>query len=526
MPLGYLSLVLHAHLPFVRHPEHEDFLEERWLFEAISETYIPLLEVLEGLARDRVRCRLTISLTPTLLAMLSDPLLCARYLRYLDRLVELGEKEERRTRSTPPFHRLAEMYLARLYRARAVFLHEWQQDLVGAFRFFQESGLVEIIASAATHGYLPLLAVNPTAVRAQIEVGVAEYRRFFGRDPRGFWLPECAYDEGLDILLARCGVRYFFLETHGIVHAEPRPVYGVYAPVACDSGVAAFGRDPDSSKQVWSARGGYPGDPWYREFYRDIGFDLDHDYVRPALPPTGQRVYTGLKYYRITGKGPHKEPYDPDAARQRAQEHAADFAAARRRQVSWLASNMNRPPLVVAPYDAELFGHWWFEGPQWLDFLVRRLATGEDGLRLVTPSDYLELHPTLQLANPATSSWGWKGYHEVWLCGRNDWIYRHLHAAADRIVMLARRMPTADELTRRALTQAARELLLAQASDWAFIMSRETAVDYAVRRTKDHLLRFARLCSQVEAADVDAQGLRALEAADNIFPAFDYRVYL
>src|SRR5881628_2414858 len=315
MSQASLAFVLHAHLPFVRHPAHEDFLEERWLAEAITETYIPLLEVLGALERDRVPTRLTLSLSPPLLAMLADHLLRTRYLRHLDRLVELAEKEERRTRTDERFHGVAEMYLARFCRARTIFLEEWGGDLIAAFRSYQERGLLEIITCAATHGFLPLLAVTPGAVRAQIEAA-----------------------------LARAGVRYFFVDTHGIAHATPRPVYGVYAPIACDSGVAAFGRDPDSSKQVWSAEEGYPGDFWYRDFYRDIGFDLDYDYVRPYLPPTGQRIHTGLKYHRITGKTDHKEPYEPDRARERAESHAAHFVEARTRQVEWLARSMDRPP--------------------------------------------------------------------------------------------------------------------------------------------------------------------------------------
>ena len=525
MARGTLALVLHAHLPFVRHPEHEDFLEERWFYEAVTETYVPLLEVLEVLERDRVPCRLTISLSPTLLGMLADRLLRARYLRHLDRLVELAEKEERRTRGDGPFHRTAELYLARFYRVRAIFLDEWQQDLVAAFRTYQEHGLIDVITCAATHGFLPLLAVNPAAVRAQVEVAAAEYRRFFGRSAEGFWLPECAYEPGLDAELARAGFRYFFVDTHGIAHASPRPVYGVYAPIACDSGVAAFGRDPDSSKQVWSAEEGYPGDFWYRDFYRDIGFDLDYEYVRPYLPPTGQRIHTGLKYHRITGKTDQKEPYDPERARVRAQAHAEHFVDTRIGQVDWLARHMERPPIIVCPYDAELFGHWWFEGPLWLGLVLRRLA-GTPDLEAVTPGDDLTRHPTLQRATPAASTWGWKGYNEVWLSGQNDWIYRHLHASADRLHALCRRYPSADERTRRALSQALRELLLGQASDWAFMMSRDTTVEYAVRRTKDHLLRCQRLCAEVEQGAIDELRLAALEDTDNLFPALDYRVLL
>jgi len=524
MAAGSLILVLHAHLPFVRHPAHDDFLEERWLAEAITETYIPLLEMLGSLERDRVPARLTISLSPTLLAMLSDRLLRARYLRHLDRLVELAEKEERRTRADGRFHRLAEMYLTRFIRARTLFLDEWQQDLPGAFRAYQEAGLVELITCGATHGFLPLLGVTPAAVRAQLEVAVGEFRRFFGRDPAGFWLPECAYEPGLDAELARLGIRYFFLDTHGITHATPRPVYGVYAPIASDSGVAAFGRDPDSSKQVWSADEGYPGDFYYRDFYRDVGFDLDYDYVRPYLPPTGQRIHVGLKYHRITGKTDHKEPYEPDRARERVESHAAHFVAARLGQMDWLARSMDRPPAIVCPYDAELFGHWWFEGPLWLEAVLRRLAVTPT-LRAATASDDLTRHPTLQRATPSASTWGYKGYNEVWLAGQNDWIYRHLHATGERLHALCRRYPSADERIRRALTQALRELLLAQASDWAFMMSRETTVEYAVQRTKDHVLRCQELCAQVERGGVDDLRLVALEDTDNLFPALDYRVF-
>ena len=525
MPQASLAFVLHAHLPFVRHPAHEDFLEERWLAEAITETYIPLLEMLGALERDRVPARLTLSLSPPLLAMLADHLLRTRYLRHLDRLVELAEKEERRTRADERFHRVAEMYLARFCRARTIFLEDWGQDLIAAFRSYQERGLLEIITCAATHGFLPLLAVTPGAVRAQVEVAVAEHRRFFARSPEGFWLPECAYEPGLDAELARVGVRYFFVDTHGIAHATPRPVYGVYAPIACDSGVAAFGRDPDSSKQVWSAEEGYPGDFWYRDFYRDIGFDLDYDYVRPYLPPTGQRILTGLKYHRITGKTDVKAPYEPERARERLEAHAAHFVAGRVHQAAWLARAMDRPPIIVCPYDAELFGHWWFEGPWWLEAVLRRLAVTPE-LRAGTPGDDLARHPTVQRATPAASTWGWKGYNEVWLAGENDWLYRHLHATADRLHALCRSYPSADERTRRALTQALRELFLAQASDWAFMMSRATTVEYAVRRSLDHLLRCQELCAQVERGAVDDLRLAALEDTDNLFPTLDYRVFV
>lgn len=525
MAHGFLSLVLHTHLPYVRHPEYDEFLEESWLYEAITETYIPLLDLFEGILRDQVPCRLTMSLTPPLLNMLRDPLLQERYLRRLDRLIELAAQEQERTRSDPAFHPLAELYLRLFTHSRAVFAERYRRDLIQAFRRLQEAGVLEIIACAATHGYLPLLQVNEKAVRAQIRIGVDEYRRFFGRTPPGFWLPECGYYPGVDEVLKEHGIQYFLVDTHAIAHATPRPFYAVYAPVYCPSGVAAFGREVESSKQVWSAVEGYPGDVVYRDFYRDVGYDLEYDYIRPYLPPTGERVHVGIKYYRITGRTEHKAPYDPRQARERAAEQAGNFIFNREKQIEWLAGGMDRPPLIVAPYDAELFGHWWFEGPQWLDFMIRKVAYDQQVFQLITPSDYLERFPTNQVATPTASSWGHKGYSEVWLSGENDWIYRHLHKAADRMTELAARFPETDGVQRRALNQAARELLLAQSSDWAFLMQQGTAQHYATTRTTHHLLRFTRLYDTLCAGQVEEQWLDEIEARDNIFPTLDYRVY-
>ena len=514
---GYLALVLHAHLPFVRQQEHEEFLEENWLFEAITETYIPLFLVIERLLEDAVDFRLTFSLTPTLASMLLDPLLQSRYLKKLNKTIELAEKEIDRTRDLPAFHPLARMYHELLVQVRDAFLNRYDKNLVSGFQRFQQTGKVEVIGSAATHGYLPLLSVNESAVRAQIGVGVCHYQQIFGRKPRGFWLPECGYYPGLDRLLVEQGVRYTILETHGVTRADHRPRYGVFAPLLCPSGLAVFGRDPDSSRQVWSSAVGYPGDVDYREFYRDIGHDLDLAYVGPYIHPDGIRTDTGIKYYRITGKGEHKDPYVPEWAERKAAAHAGHFLSERIRQVQELSPGMDRPPVVVAPYDAELFGHWWFEGPRWLDYLIRRIAFDQQTIRLTTLSEYLDQWPENQIATPCLSSWGNNGFSEVWLNGGNDWAYRHLHFGADTMENLAAAHPQANGLTARALNQAARELLLAQASDWTFMINEGAMEEYATERTKSHLLRLHRLGGQIESGTIDEAGLEILESQDNLF---------
>jgi 1,4-alpha-glucan branching enzyme len=527
MPLGYLCLVLHAHLPFVRHPEYEDFLEEDWLYEAITETYIPLLEVFDGLERDGVDWRLTMSVTPTLAAMLCDPLLQYRYLRHLDNLIALSGKEVERTRWEPAFNALARMYHDRFNRAREVFVNQYGNNLLHGFKRFFDAGKLELITCGATHGFLPLMIVNANARRAQIEIGAREFERHFGRRPQGIWLPECGYVEGVDELLRDARLRYFFTDTHGVLFAEPRPKYGVYAPILCPkSRVAALARDTESSKQVWSAIEGYPGDYNYRDFYRDVGFDLDYEYLKPHLHQSGIRSLLGIKYYKITGRTDHKLPYNRPAALEKAAEHAGNFMFNREKQVEWLSGSMDgRPALVVAPYDAELFGHWWFEGPEWIDFLLRKMHYDQQTVKMFTVPEYLDRFPQVQVAQPTMSSWGYKGYCEVWLEGSNDWLYRHLHEAADRMVELARANPEPAPLRRRALNQAARELLLAQSSDWAFIMKTGTMVDYAKERTRVHVLNFNHLYDLLKNHDIDEGWLSEIERRHNLFPDIDYRVY-
>ncbi len=526
MPQGFLALILHAHLPFVKHREHEYSLEEKWFYEAATECYIPLLQVLEKLQEDSVDFRLTFSLSPTLLAMMEDHFLQERFSRYLQRLQHLARLEEERTTGDPDFNSLARMYREQFDSVAQYFHRHCHKRLVSAFRRLAEKGHLEIIVTASTHGYLPLLEVQPESVYAQVANAVCYYTELFGEPPRGIWLPECAFNHGLDTILGDLGIQYFITATHGVLYASPRPKYGVYSPILTPGGVAAFGRDPESSKQVWSSREGYPGDYNYREFYRDIAYDLPLEYIGPHLHPPGMRTDSGIKHYRITGENlAYKEPYQPERALEKAAEHAGNFMFNREQQIKYLSRLMGRPPVVTAPYDAELFGHWWFEGPRWLDYLCRKIAYDQDHLKLITPGDYLDLGYPLQVSNPNPSSWGDKGYHEVWLNGSNDWLYRHLHRAAMDMVELATRYPEAEGLLAEALTQASRELLLAQSSDWPFIMTTKTMVEYALNRVTGHLLNFRSLARQIRSGQIDRPWLKKITEANDLFPKLDYRLF-
>ena len=521
---GYLALVLHAHLPFVRHPEHEHFLEEEWLFEAITETYIPLLQMMQRLLKEGVAFRLTMSLTPTLCAMLQDKLLRERYLRHLDLLIDLARDEIARNRKNPELHRLARMYFDRFSGTRRFFSEEYKCDLVDVFRQMRDAGALEIIASAATHGILPLIEQqSPAAARAQVLIGRDSYIDSFRSEPSAFWLPECAYGPGLDLILQKANLRWFVVDAHGLMFGEPPPRRAIYAPCYTPAGPAAFARDRDSSRQVWSAQEGYPGDPSYREFYRDIGFDLPMDHIGPVAH--GLRKFSGLKYYRITGRTADKALYDPDAARKTAETHATHFLEQRRREIRTLRA-FNFDPIVLVPFDAELFGHWWFEGPQFLEAFIRKAASGQTDFQLTTPTEFLSTHPTQQTVQPAPSSWGEKGHLGVWLDPSNAWIYPHLHGAARRMHEVAGKQKNPKALTERILKQMARELLLAQASDWAFLMKTATAKEYATKRSTEHLARFNHLYDQLATNKVNEKFLSECEWRDNLFPNINWRYYI
>jgi 1,4-alpha-glucan branching enzyme len=520
---GYLALVLHAHLPYVRNPDHEYFLEERWLFEAITETYIPLLDLFEQLLNDRVDFRITISLTPTLVEMFNDSLLMERYQRHIDNLIDLTEKEVSRTRRDSGFGPVARMYRRRLLKIRRLFEEAYRKDLTSAFRSLLGSGKTEIITSAATHAYLPALMNEPRAAMAQVMTGATHFKRNFGRKSTGIWLPECGFYPGCDALLKKWGLRFFFVESHGLFNSAPKISKGIYRPVRTPAGVFAFSRDAECSREVWSATSGYPGDFDYRDFYRDIGFDLGFGYLRPHLPE-GVRTFTGLKYYRITGKSEAKKPYVRQQALRKAAVHARHFLKRRKDQILSLRETLRIKPVVTAAYDAELFGHWWFEGPEWLGSFLK-LASRQNVFRLITPAEYLSENGGFETATPSLSSWGDRGYSSTWVSNANAWIYKHLKRAARTMGEMASGHPGAEGLMKRALNQAARELLLAQASDWAFMMKTGNAAEFATNRVTEHVRNFFELHREITRGRITEAAVARLERVNNIFRDIDYSIY-
>jgi 1,4-alpha-glucan branching enzyme len=496
----FLCVVLHAHLPFVRHPEFASSLEERWLYEAILECYLPLLRMLRRLHRDEVPVRLTMSITPPLAAMLGDPLLRARFETHVISLQRLLQAEAIRTKGDSQFAPIVAFYKETIDELFCL----WQEsrgDLLRAFREFVEAGQLCLLTCSATHAYLPGYLGDSSVLRTQLQMGMQLFESHLGYRTTGMWLPECAYHPGFDHELARAGVEFTVVDSHSLLRANPPSSQGVHGAIRSPNGVTFFARDPQASEQVWSREIGYPGDIYYRDFYRDVGFELPESLLEGHLGPAG-RLMTGLKYWRITGKDDQgaelqKQPYMPGAALDRARAHAQHFVDARRAQLRECQLVGMAAPLVVAPYDAELFGHWWFEGPLFLEEVFRALSAqphDEERIEPCTLQEYTKVGSVMP-STPLASSWGEGGFGKVWVGDAAASLWRHVHHASQMAQTAVARFREDGSPTMRKpiLVQLARELLLMQSSDWAFILHTRTSTEYAHARFRMHYHRLQHL---------------------------------
>jgi len=551
MKKGAFTFVLHSHLPYVRKAGRWPHGEEM-LHEAIAETYIPLLNALFDLKSEGCEPRLTISLTPILLEQLSAPDVMDHFELYLLEKLTLVEADISRHKKNNDGHLLylAEFYMDWYKNILESFTERYRRDLIAAARQLQDEGNLDIVTSAATHGYLPLMERDST-IYAQLKVGAESYWRHLGRAPRGIWLPECGYrpaftqngiyKPGLEEFLAELNLGYFFTDTHVIVggktvgkiagdvigpygglpkrklvvHPDERPEAKQRTTMrpyyVRSANVAVYGRDERTGLQVWSAAHGYPGDFLYREFHR-------------------KDAHSGLQYWRITGAQidlGQKDFYDPYPAMKQVQLHADHFVNLVVDEVSTYYRAAKKPGIVVSAYDTELFGHWWFEGIAWLKEVLRRLSES-DTVELTTAGDYLQAYPPEEVITLPESSWGEGGGHWTWMNPDTEWMWPLIHNAELRMEQLVASHPEAEGLMQDVLNQAARELLLLESSDWPFLISTGQAKEYASGRFQQHLARFNHLAAIADSGTVtetDQRFLAGIAELDNPFPEIDYRLF-
>jgi 1,4-alpha-glucan branching enzyme len=548
----HFVLTLHSHLPWVlnhgRWPHGSD-----WLCEATLDTYLPLLEILRALEAEGVPSPMTLGITPVLANQLASPVFQKEMTSFFRQRMQACDEAPASLRKTgdEALLHLADYWRDRFHRLLELF-EETGGDIIGSFRSLENAGRIEIISSAATHGFLPLLG-REESIRLQLRVGAAEHRRLTGRQPQGCWVPECAYRPGgtwdpipgvsnaahrpgVETYLAEAGFRYFFIDTHMAEAGDSLGAYGdvphgterfdvewegkpelapasvrrspyqsfLVAQEAGGRGVAAFAREPRSSMQVWSRHHGYPGDEWYLDFHKI-------------------RWPGGLKYWRVTGPDVdlgEKGPYDPARAAGRVYDHATHF--------SWLLrqiqqeENLGPGGVTMAPFDTELFGHWWFEGVGFLAELYRALPSRE-GVVTVTASQHLDSFPPQNALRPLEGSWGANGDFSMWLNPGTQWTWERLWPLEDAFWDVAREaLGNVDN--EAILAQAAKQLLLAQSSDWQFMISTGAVPDYAERRFNLHCEDLESLISALRpgaSGEMVLEGRKrahALEERDALFP--------
>lgn len=522
-----VNLVLHAHMPFIRHPEHERYLEEDWLFESINESYQPLLRMLKKLRDDKVSFKISMCFSPTLISMLLDPLLQKRYMNYLKLHIELGRKEVKRcAKEQKEALEMAKTYLAALELNFKEYKSVYNKNILTGFKELKEQGYLELIASAATNSFFPVYSEYPIAINAQVEIGISTFIDAFGYQPDGFWLPECGYYPGLEEILAKHNISYFPASSQSVLFSETRCDTGVYRPVRTENGLTIFPRDYQTTSLAWSHEG-YPSSKEYREFYRDIGYDLPLEYIGPYIHEPEVRVFTGFKYWAITEYGPNKDYYNKEKAMDKAKQHAKNFIYNIAQKSRSIRSNVgDKDPLFTLCFDAELFGHWWYEGLQWLETFIVEQNTECASLSLISPKDLIESdYRNFQVIKPCLSSWSEGGFARIWLDGSNNWVYRHTHKAIERMVELSERFPNQRSLKKRFLDQAAREVLLSMAGDWPYMMYNGTNSQFAKNKLISHLANFNVVYSNMCKNAVNTEWLVKSESRDNIFPQIDYNIF-
>ncbi|MBN2655204.1 MAG: DUF1957 domain-containing protein [Nitrospirae bacterium] len=503
-----LIFVLHAHLPYVRQPSPQSSIEELWFLEAMWETYLPLLNLLQKYHEKKAAPFITLSISPPLAEMMSDPLMNEKFRSHMQAMEALALAEADRTHGSE-FQKSALMYLEKIRSANNVY-KSCGGNILSAIKQLSSAGVVELIATSATHAFLPAYQGSSDALKCQIRVGINYYEKMFGKRPKGFWLPECGYFEGLDHILSAQGIEYFFVEGHGLINGCPTPKCSVHKHVVSPSGVAVFGRDMNTCGRVWSAESGYPGASAYRDFYRDVGFDLSASYLAGFFHDFGAKVFMGLKYYSIAESQGVKIPYDRQKAAIQAEYHAAGFVADLAENFKEL-SGYCESPVIVAAFDAELFGHWWFEGIEWLDNVVAKVSEGSRGFSLSTPSAYLaESAKCIQKIEPSTSSWGEGGYNSCWINEGSSRFYGRLERMPEMIKRLES-MNNEPELLKAALDQAFREMLLAQSSDWFFLMNKDRSGEYALNRLTTHIKNFEYIVEGAINNHLDKRALQQIE---------------
>lgn len=493
-----LCILLHAHLPYVREPLATLPLEEVWLYQNIAECYIPLIQMFNRLIKKHVIPSIAVSISPTLLSMLQQPYYHNRFTEWAHTLCDaaaLLKKKNAKAQNACDFY-------SNFITHSLSFFEGIQGQCADAFGDLFKNNYIELLTTAGTHPFLPLYRMYPEFQNLQIMAGIYAFTKTFGKAPIGFWLPELGYYTGIDGYLRQNSIAYTVVNDTSVLFGNTIPKTGNFFPLKTHEGLVVFPRDAVLSMKIWSSNHGYPGNPFYREFHRDAMYEL------PELSPNNKLL--GLKIYAISGND-HKEYYDYRKAREVIQQHVDDFIATIVQRADEVERVIKRKPVFVLPFDAELFGHWWFEGPLFLELLLETIASRDD-IACVMPQQLLACD--METAQPVESSWGSGNDFSTWY----NATVRH---AVVKLEELLYRFGKILHANQPAMQQCARELMLAAASDWQFMISTGSYPDYAHSRFEEHITAAATILDMIEKKKTNSEYINARFGKYPIFEDID-----
>lgn len=528
-----LVFILDAHLPYVRNPDFPGTVEESWLFNALSFTYLPLLRAFTALETEGVPFYIAVAFSPELSEMLSDPLLQNRYAAHLDcsidyavHMIEGGGLDGERLT-------LLKNHLDFLKKNKHEFVDIYEKNVLKKFGYFSERGYLEILATSATSCFFPMFGDIPETVNAQIETGLMSHRVHFDSIPDGFWLPALGWFPDIEKTLKAYGFRYSVVENIALLFSRNPPASGVFSPVSCGNGFNLFPRDSFASAELAGDGGGYSANPVYLDVDDDIGFELEDTALAPLFDAKLGRRVTGFRYMSKASKvsgGGSPRLYDPAAAAAHIQKDAASFLDSSGALLSKASAFLEGESVCrTCAFPASFFGQDWFEGVAWLEQIFR-IAAARDDISFSTPSSFLKKKYAdkgvpLRTAEPVFSSWFENGYADELLNNANDWIYQYIKKATERMVDLAERFPNDTGLKERVLNTAAKEILLAQSFDWPLLMNDPMTSEYARTRFEESMKAFTTVYESLGSNFVSTEWLTEMERKHHFFPFINYRVF-
>lgn len=521
-----LALIIEANQGYIRNTDkNKNFsAQNNILFSAMTQTYIPLLNMMNRLRDEKISFKIGLVLCPAICESFSDEEIINQYIEHLDNLITLGKKEIARCKKNEYIDQ-AQSCLDHIEKTKTDFTEKYSSDLLSAFKSLAKDDYIELIPTAATYAYLPHYADFIEALNAQVETGLFSHKHFFGSAGEGFWIPHAAWDRNLEWVIRSYGVNYTILDARSILFAKKAPETGIFTPVRCRNSLVVFGKDPDIDEEIFGEEG-FCKNQCYRWQERDIGFDLPQKEIASFFGKNDARIETGFKYWAIADEDEENlVPYNKDEAAEQTVKDALSFYENKNERLEKACELLDgKDASLVCVINARMLGQKWHEGIQWLENVIRCIDS-KKGFELAHCKDLIANQFELEKIEPYPCSSNGLGYGEDMLSNANSWMIRYTRKATERMIDLADRFPSESSLKERLLNMAAKQVLLAQSGNWQEMINEGNMPDFVEGQFKDEILSFTKVFDSLASNTVSTEWLTGCEQKNKIFPWLNYRIF-